>query len=64
MKHGGKREGAGRPVGWRKGFSEARAQRQLRAHEDEWALIKKFAELVKTDKARAEALVERIEDRG
>ena len=39
--------GKGRPVGWRKEKSEMRPQRQLRAHDDEWQLIKKFAELVK-----------------
>ena len=37
----------GRPVGWRKAKSEMRPQRQLRAHDDEWALIKKFADMVK-----------------
>ena len=37
----------GRPAGWRKGFSEMRPQRQLRAHDDEWQLIKTFAEIVK-----------------
>ena len=39
--------GKGRPVGWRKEKSEMRPQRQLRAHDEEWQLIKKFAELVK-----------------
>ena len=37
----------GRPAGWRKGFSEMRPQRQLRAHDDEWLLIKKFADEIK-----------------
>lgn len=39
--------GKGRPVGWRKEKSEMRPQRQLRAHDDEWQLIKKFADEVK-----------------
>lgn len=54
---GGKREGAGRPVGWRKAISERRPRRQLVAHDDEWALIKRFAELVKSDKNKAEELL-------
>ena len=54
MNHGGNREGAGRKVGWRKGFSEQRPRRQLVAHEDEWILIKKFAEIVKADKIKAD----------
>ena len=58
--HGGKREGAGRPVGWRKGFSERRPRRQLVAFDEEWLLIKKFAELVKTDKARAESVLKEL----
>ena len=44
---GGARKGAGRPVGWRKAKSEMRPQRQLRAHDDEWQIIKAFAEIVK-----------------
>lgn len=44
---GGKREGAGRKTGWRKGYSEQRKQRQTRAHDDEWELIKRFERLVK-----------------
>lgn len=55
--HGGKREGAGRPVGWRKAISERRPRRQLVAHDDEWALIKRFAELVKSDRMKAEELL-------
>ena len=47
MSWGGKREGAGRKPGKQKEISEMRPQRQLRAHDDEWQLIKKFAELVK-----------------
>ena len=44
---GGKREGAGRPKGWRKGYSEQRKQKQLRAYDDEWDIIQRFAKLVK-----------------
>ena len=45
--NGGARPGAGRKVGWRKGYSERRKVRSLAAFDDEWILIKKFAELVK-----------------
>ena len=50
---GGARIGAGRP----KGESNPRPQNQIRAYPDEWLLIKKFAELVKTDKLKAEKLL-------
>ena len=54
--------GKGRPVGWRKEKSEMRPQRQLRAHEDEWQLIKKFADLVKHgDKDKAEKILSQLE---
>ena len=43
---GGKREGAGRPVGWRKPEG-VRKQRQLRAYDDEWELIQKFCHTLK-----------------
>lgn len=43
-KRGGARPGAGRPSGT---TGEARPQNQLRAHKDEWELIKRFADLVK-----------------
>ena len=36
MPRGGAREGAGRKVGWRKGYSEAKQGHQIRLHEDEW----------------------------
>lgn len=52
---GGAREGAGRKVGWRKENSCRRKNRSLVAFDDEWQIIKKFAELVKSgekDKAR------------
>ncbi len=44
---GGKREGAGRKIGWRKGFSSIRPQHQIRAFPDEWEYIKRFAKIVK-----------------
>jgi len=44
---GGKREGAGRKTGWRKESSEQRPGHQIRAFNDEWNLIKEFANLVK-----------------
>ena len=37
----------GRPVGWRKGFSEQRERRQLRAFDEEWLLIKDFMQIVR-----------------
>jgi hypothetical protein len=56
--HGGKRKGAGRPKGTVKGFSEARPQHQVRAYEEEWAVIKAFAEIVKKDPERAARMME------
>ena len=45
---GGARPGAGRPKGSKNvGLEQPRKQRQLRAHDDEWALIKRFDKLVK-----------------
>lgn len=44
---GGKRAGAGRPVGTKKEVSVQRPQHQLRAFPDEWELIREFARLVK-----------------
>lgn len=43
---GGVRAGAGRPKG-SKSIMGQRKQRQLRAHDDEWALIKRFDKLIK-----------------
>ena len=40
---GGKRTGAGRPVGATKEVSVQRPQHQLRAFPDEWELIREFA---------------------
>jgi len=44
---GGARPGAGRKPGKQKEFSKMRPQRQVRAFDEEWLLIKKFADLVK-----------------
>lgn len=44
---GGKRTGAGRPVGTTKEVSVQRPQHQLRAFPDEWEMIREFARLVK-----------------
>ena len=45
--HGGKREGAGRPKGSVKENPNPRAHRQLRAHDDEWEVLKEFMQLVR-----------------
>lgn len=42
MGRGGKREGAGRPK-----VEELRKQRQLRATDDEWELIRRFSRILK-----------------
>ena len=45
-----KKDGRGRQVGWRK-VEGVRKQRQLRAYDDEWAAINRFAhELKKGDR--------------
>ena len=49
---GGKREGAGRPKGATK-EQGARKQRQLRAYDDEWELLKKFDKLIKRGQKEA-----------
>lgn len=48
---GGKREGAGRPLGTTKEI--VRKTRSLRAFDDEWDLIKEFTKIVKKDKKLA-----------
>ena len=44
---GGARKGAGRPKGSTKAESNQRRQRYLRAHDDEWLLIKRFDAIIK-----------------
>lgn len=55
---GGKREGAGRPVGTTKSETNQRKQRQVRAFDDEWPIIKEFVALLREDKEKAEAMLE------
>ena len=51
-KKGEPRKG-GMPLGWKKPEG-TRAQRQLRAYEDEWEMIQRFARIIKYgDKAAA-----------
>ena len=47
MAWGGKREGAGRPVGWRKKNPRQRKPHTVAAFDEEWELINRFAKLVK-----------------
>jgi len=49
---GGAREGAGRPKGATK-EQGTRKQRQLRAYDDEWELLKKFDKLIKRGQREA-----------
>ena len=58
---GGKREGAGRPLGWRKGYSDQRKQHQVRAHDDEWELVKRFNKVVRTHKEACKDFLDKIE---
>ena len=44
---GGKREGAGRRVGWRKENPRQRKHHTVAAFDDEWELVNRFAKLVK-----------------
>lgn len=60
--HGGSREGAGRPP---KSPDEIlqRKQRQVRAFDDEWELINRFAHLVKhRDADRCREVLELLEN--
>ena len=52
MARGGFRPGAGRPKA-----EEVRKQRQLRAFDDEWIIIKEFAKIVKCNPERAEKIL-------
>ncbi len=55
---GGARPGAGRPKG--KTAAGERKGRNIRAFNDEWELIKQFANIVKTDRHKAEQLLRLI----
>lgn len=46
---GGKRAGAGRPLT----AGVPRKQRQIRATDEEWEIIRAFAKIAKTDRERA-----------
>ena len=62
MPRGGAREGAGRKVGWRKGYSEARQGHQIRLHKDEWQVVKAFSALVKKDIDKARQKLEELQE--
>ena len=51
-RRGGVREGAGRPKGTTKPEG-VRKQRQLRAYDEEWEIIKEFSRILKKDPERA-----------
>lgn len=53
---GGKREGAGRPAG-SVSAKGVRKQRQLRAFDDEWEIIREFSQIVKKDPERAKRMM-------
>lgn len=57
MGRGGKREGAGRPVGTTKEINTARPGRNIRAYDDEYVLIKEFMKIVRKNKALAEEFI-------
>ena len=58
MPRGGRREGAGRPFK----DGELRKQKQMRATNDEWELIQRFARLVKYgDKQACQQFLEQQE---
>ncbi len=50
---GGKRKGAGRPLT----AGVPRKQRQLRASDEEWEILKQFAAILKKDRERAERMM-------
>lgn len=58
---GGKREGAGRKVGWRKENPNPRQNHSILAHADEWDLINAFAKIVKHgDKDKCKKFLEQF----
>lgn len=57
MGRGGKREGAGRPVGTTKEVSTARPERNIRAYDDEYILIKEFMKIVRKNPKLAEEFI-------
>lgn len=53
---GGKRKGAGRPIGTKKAIT--RKNRSVAAFDDEWEMIRKFSKIVKKDKNAAEKFLD------
>lgn len=57
MGRGGKREGAGRPIGTTKEISTARKGRNIRAYDDEYVLIREFIKIVRKNPKLAEEFI-------
>ena len=53
---GGRREGAGRPVGTKKAIT--RKTRSIAAFDDEWEMIRQFSKIVKKDKDTAKKILD------
>lgn len=53
---GGRREGAGRPVGTKKAIT--RKTRSIAAFDDEWEMIRQFSRIVKKDKDTAKKILD------
>lgn len=53
---GGKRTGAGRPVGTKKAIT--RKTRSIAAFDDEWEMIRQFSKIVKKDKDTAKKILD------
>lgn len=52
----------GRPVGYSKEEYQTRKQRQIRAHDDEWELVKRFVALMRKDKEQCRLAIEVLEE--
>lgn len=55
--HGGRRDGAGRPKS-----DNPRAQHQVRATAEEWAMIKEFTRLIKINPEKAARIMNELSD--
>lgn len=53
---GGRRAGAGRPVGTKKAIT--RKTRSIAAFDDEWEMIRQFSKIVKKDKDTAKKILD------
>lgn len=53
---------AGRPVGYSKDNYQPRKQRQIRAHDDEWEMVKRFIALMRRDKEQCRLAIEVLEE--